>query len=151
MRDSFSILLEKGRVRTGPYATDNSWGPFGAFNVRGPCGESLRLISSGAYTPTGRKVADWEHVSVSTKRRIPNWEEMCFVKNLFWGPEECVVQFHPPESEWVNNHLYCLHLWRSVVQPFPRLPSIMVGVRDAGVLSGAQHAEALRRKYGLEG
>lgn len=54
----------------------------------------------------------WEHVSVSTEGRCPTWDEMCFVKDLFWLPEETVVQYHPPQSEYVNHHPYCLHLWR---------------------------------------
>ena len=57
---------------------------------------------------------DWEHVSVTiaNKQRTPRWEEMCKIKDLFWGPEDCVIQFHPPQSEYVNAHPYCLHLWR---------------------------------------
>jgi len=55
---------------------------------------------------------DWEHVSVSRKHRIPRWEEMCFVKDLFWDEEETVVQFHPRKTEYKNVHPYCLHLWR---------------------------------------
>lgn len=56
----------------------------------------------------------WEHVSVSLlgKSRCPDWSEMCLVKSLFWGPEEAVMQLHPPASQYVNNHPYCLHLWR---------------------------------------
>lgn len=60
----------------------------------------------------------WEHVSVSpcnTKRKkCPTWEEMCEIKDLFFEPYECVVQYHPPKSEYVNNHPYCLHLWRPI-------------------------------------
>lgn len=54
----------------------------------------------------------WEHVSVSYSNRCPTWEEMCRVKDIFWYDNECVVQFHPPKSEYVNNHPCCLHLWR---------------------------------------
>lgn len=54
----------------------------------------------------------WEHVSVSYPKRIPTWEEMCKVKDIFWHEEECAVQYHPPRSEYVNIHQYCLHLWR---------------------------------------
>src|SRR5262245_49673597 len=54
----------------------------------------------------------WEHVSVSVayrvgndwKERDPTWEEMCFIKKAFWNDDECVVQFHPPESSYVNIH-----------------------------------------------
>ena len=56
----------------------------------------------------------WEHVSVSLRNRCPTWEEMCRVKDIFWGEDECVVQFHPPKSEYVNLHTYCLHLWKKI-------------------------------------
>lgn len=61
----------------------------------------------------------WEHVSVSTLRRNPNWQEMCWVKDLFWRDDELVAQFHPPKSDHINIHPYCLHLWR---HPDMRLP-----------------------------
>lgn len=44
----------------------------------------------------------WEHVSVSLNNRCPTWEEMCMVKDIFWGEDECVIQFHPPKS--ANQH-----------------------------------------------
>lgn len=56
----------------------------------------------------------WEHVSASLETRTPTWDEMCFVKNLFWDEEDCVIQYHPPKSEYVNCHPYCLHLWRPI-------------------------------------
>lgn len=58
----------------------------------------------------------WEHVSVSIirsgKTLIPTWAEMCYVKSLFWKDDETVIQFHPPESEYVNDHPHVLHLWK---------------------------------------
>ena len=55
-----------------------------------------------------------EHVSVSLDRRCPTWNEMSMIKDIFWEDEECVVQFHPPKSQYVNTHPYCLHMWRKV-------------------------------------
>lgn len=69
----------------------------------------------------------WEHVSVSTAARCPTWDEMCFVKSLFWGPEDVVMQLHPKESEYVNKHPHCLHLWRPIGADIPTPPRIMVG------------------------
>jgi hypothetical protein len=66
----------------------------------------------------------WEHVSVSGWR-CPNWEEMCYVKDLFWYEEELVVQFHPPKSRYINCHPTCLHLWARKDVPQP--PSDLVG------------------------
>lgn len=68
----------------------------------------------------------WEHVSVSLRGRCPNWIEMCDVKDLFWLPEETVMQLHPPQSRYVNNHPYCLHLWRPVGAALPLPPLWMV-------------------------
>lgn len=68
----------------------------------------------------------WEHVSVSFPNRCPTWEEMCKVKDIFWYDSECVAQFHPPKSEYVNNHLYCLHLWRKIGADFELPPKEFV-------------------------
>jgi hypothetical protein len=55
---------------------------------------------------------------------------MCFVKSLFWDDEESVMQLHPPKSQWVNNHPYCLHLWKQDSVEIPLPLQIMVGVKQ---------------------
>lgn len=74
----------------------------------------------------------WEHVSVSPyqKRITPSWDDMCKIKEIFFNDDECVVQYHPPKSEYVNNMPNCLHLWRPIEAEMPMPPSIMVGIRD---------------------
>lgn len=69
---------------------------------------------------------DWGHVSVSMRDRCPTWEEMCFIKDLFWDEHETVVQFHPPKSDYVNVAKYCLHLWHYNKSEMPRPPKIYV-------------------------
>lgn len=69
----------------------------------------------------------WDHVSVSLNNRCPNWEEMSYIKDLFFDEEECVMQLHPSKSEYVNVHQYCLHLWRPQASEIPRPPMHMVG------------------------
>ncbi len=144
MRAVMPAKLEQGRVTTGELRSDPSWGPYGVFVLQGPCGEQLRIVASGADADDAISEG-WEHVSISTRRRCPNWIEMCFVKDLFWSEDECVVQFHPPKSEYVNNHPNCLHLWRQK-SGFPTPPSILVGVKDRGVLTTREAAD-LRREY----
>lgn len=73
----------------------------------------------------------WEHISVDGKKRYPDWDEMCKLKDMFFGEDECCVQYHPPKSEYVNNLPYCLHIWRPIeeyngVLPIP--PSILTGL-----------------------
>ncbi len=106
-------------------------GLFGAFYLEGPCAKDLFCIASdgGGWAISKLPGQPWEHVSVSTNSRPPNWEEMCFIKDLFWEAEDCVVQSHPPRSEYIDCHPYCLHLWRPCVDKFPRPPSIAVGPR----------------------
>lgn len=96
----------------------------GAFIIpRGQYTEALFIIASDG--------AGWEHVSVSLKSRCPTWSEMCHVKETFWNdPEDYAVQYHPPLSRYVNNHNFCLHLWRPIdcgEMPFP--PDILVGIK----------------------
>ena len=100
----------------------------GIFIVQGPCGAELRIISSTADPHPDDPSQGWEHVSVSLSNRCPNWPEMCFVKSLFWRGDEAVVQFHPPESDYVNNHPYCLHMWRDTLHEQRLPPSILVGI-----------------------
>lgn len=69
----------------------------------------------------------WEHVSVSCQDRCPTWEEMCFFKDIFWPGNETCVQYHPAQSDYVNMHKYCLHIWRPIDGKFPTPPKIMVG------------------------
>jgi len=140
MMNNFAEKLERGRVRAGEFATSRADGGYGVFHVQGPCGEKLKIISGEA----GDSISEgWEHVSVSTRRRCPNWIEMCFVKDLFWTDDECVIQFHPPRSEYVNNHPHCLHLWRPVDNHVRLPPSVLVGVKKEGVIT-YERALALR-------
>lgn len=69
----------------------------------------------------------WDHVSVAHPNRTPTWEEMCQIKDVFFDVEECVVQYHSPMSEYVNDHPNCLHMWKKQGQDFELPPSIMVG------------------------
>lgn len=111
--------IEKYRIRVGLLASDSTYGNNGAFNVPVNNRMALCVVSDGA---------GWEHVSVSFPGRTPTWDEMCKVKSLFWKEEEPVVQYHPPKSEYMNNHAHCLHLWRPTNQTLPRPPLILVEI-----------------------
>jgi hypothetical protein len=100
--------------------------PFGYFLVpaREAYGRALQIIA------TDGQETQWEHVSVSIvgqPTKCPSWPEMCLVKDLFWNPEACVIQFHPPASQYVNHHPGCLHLWRHTEHTFPTPPTSLVG------------------------
>ena len=115
--------LEKRRVTKGFVASTSEFGNNGAFRVFTPDGVLLNIIVSDG--------GGWEHVSVwpSRTKRCCTWEEMNWVKELFWEDDETVIQFHPAKKDYVNNHPYCLHLWRPVNQDIPQPPHWMVGVK----------------------
>ena len=58
----------------------------------------------------------WNHVSVSPKHKfkIPSWDDMCVLKDIFFNDEEEVYQIHPKKSEYVNFQSNCLHLWKPI-------------------------------------
>lgn len=124
------------RVTSGPLASTKAEGNNGLFFITRREGPPLRAICIDGIlgVEPGSGLGGWEHVSVSLATRCPTWDEMCRVKALFWDEGDCVVQFHPPASEYVNNHPFCLHLWRSIDRTFPMPPSVLVGVKGAGVL-----------------
>lgn len=122
-------FLNRHRLTRGYYGSDASCGFNGAFQFALP-GEARRVwcIASDGE--------GWQHVSVSFGpiHKTPSWEILSAVKSLFWEDEDVVVQFHPAKSQYVNNHIGCLHLWRCTdgrEQPIP--PSIMVGLKELNV------------------
>lgn len=123
MKNPSDARLRRTRVRKGALASDDTYGNAGAFEIRGPMGTRLFIVASDGM--------GWEHVSVSCKTRCPSWSEMCFVKDVFWDDEEVVVEYHPPRSQYVNNHPHCLHLWRPIGIEIPLPPTILVGIKGA--------------------
>ena len=113
----------KYRIRTGRLGSNDSIGNCGAFEIKLKHNQTVFVIASSDF--------GWEHVSVSRKDRCPTWEEMCQVKAMFWDGDDCVVQYHPPKSEYVNNHPNCLHMWKPTEAALPMPPSIMVGLKDS--------------------
>lgn len=124
--------LEPFRIATGRLASDASLGNNGAFML--PLFKHADEIMLGMFehftVSVGVVVSDgdgWDHVSVSLTNRCPTWEEMAFIKDLFFEPHEAVMQLHPPHSEYVNHHPFCLHLWRPHNRRIPLPPTYMVG------------------------
>jgi hypothetical protein len=115
MKPSFDHL-SKYRVHVGPMGSTDSLGRYGAFLI--PYKSNLIILEATAAEGTDELTAGWEHVSVrarikgSKRARCPTWEEMCYIKDLFWEPSETVIQFHPPESKAINMHPSVLHLWK---------------------------------------
>lgn len=110
--------IEAYRVLKGEYASPRG-AKFGAFRISMTKHEKMVVLFSSDM--------GWEHASASYSFRTPTWEEMCFVKDMFWSPHECVVQYHPPRASHVNFHRYTLHLWRPTEMSLPMPPTWLVG------------------------
>lgn len=91
----------------------------------------LRVIVSSARVPFSE---GWDHVSVSLPNRCPSWNEMSFVKSLFFHPDEVCFQLHPAESDHISNHEYCLHIWSNPKALISLPPNNFVGVKEMGTL-----------------
>lgn len=115
-------VIETYRITRGQFGSDSTYGNNGAFSI-GRGRTRFAIIASDGE--------GWEHVSVHCitegKERTPTWSEMCFVKELFWDEQDCVIQYHPAKSEYVNMHKHTLHLWRPTNQIIPIPDKIMVG------------------------
>lgn len=126
--DSSHINEYRNRVHP-QFKTDDIDGMTGFFVIPMDERNVAMIIAS-----TGNEIVPWEHASVrigekhnrKLKERIPTWEEMCLVKEIFWTEEECVIQFHPKAADYVNCHPCVLHLWRPINGEFPTPPKIAV-------------------------
>lgn len=92
----------------------------GVFEVPSPIDHApLRVIASSGE--------GWDHVSVSRRNRTPNYPEMQVIYRLFFREDETAMQLHVPETDHVNCHPNCLHLWRPLDTEIPRPDAYMVG------------------------
>jgi len=117
---------EKFRTKHGKLATGEAAGNNGAF-VFDNGGTRLYCIASDQM--------GFDHVSVHAIRNgkvyTPSWAQMCWIKDQFWGEEDCVVQYHPAKAAYVNMHKHTLHLWRPTRQTLPVPNPLMVGIPEA--------------------
>jgi hypothetical protein len=117
MKTTPNAQAEKYRTG-GPQGTN-----YGSFKVPSRCGPEVFtvLVSVGG---------GWDHCSVSLPARCPTWLEMCNIKALFFADTECAMQLHPPAAENINNHNFCLHLWRP--QTAVEMQAVKAAWRESG-------------------
>lgn len=112
---------EKYRIVTGELKSSEKDGNKGAFLVP----FERRKIKYDIFLQViASDIIGFEHVSVipvfkSGKHigRKPTWEEMSFIKNLFWndkGIPDIVIQFYIPEVLEVKTHPLSLHLYKKI-------------------------------------
>lgn len=100
------VTLEKFRIkfpmRINEYTEDDEFGHYstGAFKF----GDKVILITHE------EEDGGW-HLSVSTKNRIPTYEELKDIRYKFLPDRIHAVEIFPPREEFVNVHKYCRHLY----------------------------------------
>jgi hypothetical protein len=116
MREHPAKFAEVHRVKTEHMRSTRADGNNGAFKIPSPVRDQdiLYVVASDR--------GGWDHCSVSLQMRTPIWKELCFIKDLFWGPEEIVIQYHPAASEYINQHYFVLHLWKPQFMTLPVPP-----------------------------
>jgi len=68
----------------------------------------MLVICTAAVEADGKR---WMHVSFSRPNTMPSWADASRVKRVFVGADRKAIQVHPPESEYVSDHPFCLHWW----------------------------------------
>lgn len=111
----------------------------GAFALPSPTDSAPRRIVASSGD-------GWDHVSVSRRNRCPNWTEMEHVKRLFFRDDETAMQLHVPAADHVNNHPYCLHLWRPLDTPIPRPDALFIGSKELGTNPTHEEMRALQTR-----
>lgn len=106
MKPHPNIEIEPYRICHGPEAAACIGTNAGIFRV------PSRSIGGAVLTVVASDGGGWDHVSVSVEYRCPLWEEMCQIKDLFWGEDEVVMQLHPAKKDWISNCPFALHMWR---------------------------------------
>lgn len=91
----------------------------------------------------------WEHLSVSHKNKIPSWECMNEMKEMFFYDDEECFQFHPKKENYINNNEYTLHIWRRTDGKMEPPPHILVGFRPGHVEEDLQATKKLHEDIGM--
>lgn len=124
MRRAMNPKVEKFRMRAGPLRSDSTYGNNGAFIIPSPHQPDVLLciVSDGG---------GWDHLSAHGESGggqmfTPSWDDMAFLKELFFEDDEVVMQLHPAKKYYINCEPHTLHLWRSQEKDIPTPPRWMI-------------------------
>jgi hypothetical protein len=134
MRSFYDGRLAKYRIVDGFHGSDESYKFTGAFRIPFKFdnrNQKLIVVSTGNQfrQDNFNDINNWEHVSVSHPNRCPTWDEMNFIKGVFWSDYETVIQYHPSKKHYINNHKTCLHMWKPIHFKIKLPPELAVGVK----------------------
>lgn len=84
-----------------------------AFKVQNCSNKGLFVIATAAVEQDDNL---WLHVSFSRRDTMPNYSDMIFVKQQFFGDTLKAIMVFPPKSQHINIAKYCLHFWANLEQ-----------------------------------
>jgi hypothetical protein len=70
--------------------------------------DRISVIESIAIEQDGKR---WQHVSLARPDRLPDYDDLTFVKRHWIGEDKYAYQVFPPKAKHVNIHPNCLHLF----------------------------------------
>lgn len=132
MKEKFPEIVENCRKRIAGRWSSEYGDKGGYFIVPYPYNPNLKKQRNDVTLSVLVGSGDgWDHISIHVelngeKKRCPTWEEMSFIKDLFFEDNEWTVQYHPAKSNHINLHPYVLHIWKPIDKELPVPPEWMV-------------------------
>jgi hypothetical protein len=80
-------------------------------------GAKYQSVTNQTVIISGNRELDgnrWIHISTAFEDRLPSWEDLKKIKNIFLGKNRWAIQVFPTEDKYVNINPYVLHLWYCV-------------------------------------
>jgi hypothetical protein len=72
--------------------------------------DGLKLIITIEWQDSDPDIK-WLHASMSFKSKLPTYQDMKIVKNIFIGEDRTAFQVFPPSDQHINLHENTLHLF----------------------------------------
>jgi hypothetical protein len=89
-------------------------------------------ITGYVFVVQATEAVGWEHVLVQVipkqkkmrPSRYPTWQEVSWIKSLFWPDTDTVLQYHPNVGGMMNysSQEFALHLWRPAIEELIPIP-----------------------------
>lgn len=108
---------------------------------------SLPYVDNSRIEVIASQALGWQHVSATIvlnpvdDPRIPTYKEMQTVQNLFFYPNERVIQYHPRRQDYVNDNPFVLHMWVADgnIMPYPDIARTDFQIANSFILPTADN------------
>lgn len=84
-----------------------------AFKIQKCKHKGIKVIATAAIE---KDLCLWLHVSFACNNKMPDYSDISFIKQQFFGDDLKAIMVFPKRTEHINLHQYCLHLWANLTQ-----------------------------------